>query len=143
MIATASDFRLMVTGKAKISLNELNFGSSVFTGNVAMLKHCLGSANSEQVLYSGKMYSAEEALELGLIDRVTSGEDLAHKAFKAAKDLALKDTTAFKSIKNLLLGPVAEEMLKREGHSIREFVDIWYSENTWKNLQLIKIRTED
>jgi len=139
MIATACDHRLMVTGKAKISLNEVNFGSSVFAGNTAMLKHRVGGANSEQVLYSGKMYSAEEALKLGLIDCVASEEDLTHEALKVAKDLARKDSAAFKSIKNLLRGPVAEEMLKREGHSIREFVDIWYSENTWKNLQLIKI----
>ena len=30
-------------------------------------------------------------------------------------------------------------MLAREAASIAEFVDIWYSEPTWKNLQEIKI----
>ena len=139
MIATACDYRLMVTGKAKISLNErLNFGSSVFAGTVAMLSHSVGSANAGRVLLSGKMHSAEEALELGLIDQVTSTE-LPGQALKAAKDLAGKDSAAFRSIKHLLRGAIAEEMLKREGQSIREFVDIWYSEKTWKNLQLIKI----
>ena len=78
-------------------------------------------------------------MELGLIDKATSEEDLPGEALKAAKDLAGKESAAFRSIKHLLRGPVAEEMLKRESNSIREFVDIWYSENTWKNLQLIKI----
>lgn len=139
MISTACDYRLMVAGKAKISLNEINFGSSVFAGTVAMLSHSVGSANAGRVLLSGKMHSAEEALELGLIDKVTSETELPGEALKAAKDLAGKDGAAFRSIKHLLWGPIAEEMLKREGQSIREFVDIWYSENTWKNLQLIKI----
>jgi hypothetical protein len=31
-------------------------------------------------------------------------------------------------------------MMKREKASILEFVDIWYSEKTWKNLQQKVIR---
>jgi enoyl-CoA hydratase/carnithine racemase len=139
MIATACDCRLMVAGKAKISLNEVNFGSSVFAGSVAMLKHCVGSPNTERILYSGKMYSAEEALDMGLIDAVTSKEDLPSEALRAARDLGRKESAAFRSIKNLVRRHIAEEMSLRETDSIREFVDIWYSENTWKNLQLIEI----
>jgi len=139
MIATACDYRLMVTGKAKISLNEINFGSSVFAGSVAMLKHWVGGWNAERILYSGKMYGAEEALDLGLIDRVVSGEDLPGEALSVAKDLAQKESAAFRSIKNLIRAPVAEEMSRREKDSIREFVCIWYSENTWKKVRMIRI----
>jgi hypothetical protein len=35
--------------------------------------------------------------------------------------------------------PVAEQMIKREKDAILEFVDIWYSEQTWENLKEIKI----
>src|ERR1700741_1502 len=38
MIAIACDYRLMISGKAKISLNELTFGSTVFAGSIEMLK---------------------------------------------------------------------------------------------------------
>jgi hypothetical protein len=31
-------------------------------------------------------------------------------------------------------------MAAREGDSIREFVDLWYSPGTWSKLQAIKIR---
>jgi hypothetical protein len=34
---------------------------------------------------------------------------------------------------------MAEEIMRRESDSILEFVDIWYSENTWKMLQEKKI----
>jgi len=33
-----------------------------------------------------------------------------------------------------------EDIRAREPRSIREFVDIWYSELTWKQLQQIEIR---
>jgi enoyl-CoA hydratase/carnithine racemase len=139
MLATACDFRLMVTGKARISLNEITFGSAVLAGSVEMLRYCVGSRNAQSILYSGAMYSAEEAFQLGLVDRISSEDSLAEDARKVAHELAQKDSSAFKSIKHLLRQPVAEEMIKREKDAILEFVDIWYSEQTWENLKKIKI----
>ena len=139
MLATACDFRLMVTGKAKISLNEITFGSAVLAGSVEMLKYCVGSRNSQSILYSGAMYSAEEACQLGLVDQVSSEDALTKDARKVAQELAQKDSLAFRGIKHLLRKPAAEQMIKREKHAILEFVDIWYSEQTWENLKAIKI----
>ncbi len=139
MLALACDYRIMVSEKAKISLNEIAFGSSVFAGCVEMLKFCAGSRNAQKVLYSGAMFSAEEAKQLGLIDLTASQDMLDDEARKVAEDFAQKDSAAFRSIKTLLRKPVAEEMIPRERNSVHEFADIWYSEKTWKNLQEIRI----
>jgi enoyl-CoA hydratase/carnithine racemase len=139
MLATACDYRLMVTGKAKISLNEITFGSPVLAGSVEMLRYCVGSRNAQSILYSGAMYSAEEAFQLRLVDQVSSEDDLTEDARKVAQELAQKDSSAFRSIKHLLRKPAAEQMIKREKDAILEFVDIWYSEQTWENLKAIKI----
>lgn len=139
MLATACDFRLMVTGKAKISLNEITFGSAVLAGSVEMLKYCVGSRNAQSILYSGAMYSAEEAFQLGLVDQVSSEDALTEDARKVAQEFAQKDSSAFRCTKHLLRKPAAEEMIKREKDAILEFVDIWYSEQTWENLKAIKI----
>ncbi len=139
MLALACDSRLMAAGKGKISLNEIAFGSSVFAGSTAMLRFWIGSANATKVLYSGAMYSAEEAMSLGLVQEVLTEDQLMFQARRIASDLASKHSPAFASIKSLLRKPIAEEMMQRERASIREFVDIWYSEPTWANLQNIKI----
>jgi 3,2-trans-enoyl-CoA isomerase len=139
MIAIACDYRIMVSGKAKIALNEINFGSSLFAGSVALLKLLLGQRKAEEVAYSGAMYTAEEAYQLGLIDKVLTEEEIGLEAIKVANIYASKDGTAFKSIKNLLRKPIADEMKKREKDSIREFVGIWYSEKTWETLREKKI----
>jgi Delta3-Delta2-enoyl-CoA isomerase len=141
MLALACDYRVMVSEKAKISLNEITFGSSVFAGSVAMLKFLVGGKNAQAVLYDGAMYSAQTALQLGLIDQVSADEKLAGDAREVARRLAAKDAAAFRSIKGLLRAPVADEMARKEEQSVREFVDIWYSENTWRNLQAIKIHS--
>lgn len=139
MLATACDHRIMVSEKAKISLNEIGFGSSVFAGCVEMLKFCTGQKNAETILFSGAMYSANEAIRLGLVDKVSSRDNLISEAGKTARDFAEKDNVAFKSIKGLLRRPVAEGVVKREKESIKEFVDIWYSEKTWEKLKKVKV----
>jgi len=141
MLALTCDYRIMTSEKAKISLNEISFGSTVFAGSVEMLIFCVGQKNAESVLYSGTMYSPDEAIQLGLIDQISSSENLKENAKKAAQEFASKELLAFSALKSLLRKPVAEEMFKREKDSIQEFVDIWYSEKTWKNLEKIKIHS--
>ncbi|MFC2092759.1 enoyl-CoA hydratase/isomerase family protein [Bacteroidota bacterium] len=139
MMALACDYRIMVSGKAKIALNEIEFGSSVFAGCVEMLRFCVGNRNATNILYSGAMYSAEEAKDLGLIDEVSNVESLIPAARNTAVNLGEKPTNTFISIKSLLRTPIANEMKRKEKDSIKEFADIWYSKSTWENLKKIKI----
>ncbi|MDH4155818.1 MAG: enoyl-CoA hydratase/isomerase family protein [candidate division Zixibacteria bacterium] len=141
MLATTCDYRLMVSGKAKISLNEVSFGSSVFAGSVDILKFCTGAKNASEILLSGTMYSAEEALRLNLIDQISSLDRLQEDAEAATRVMAGRAQPAFASLKRLLRQPLADTWANREAASIEEFLDIWYSEDTWKQLQDIKIHS--
>jgi 3,2-trans-enoyl-CoA isomerase len=141
MLATTCDYRIMASGKGRISLNEINFGSSLFPGSAEMLKYCVGHRNAEIVALTGAMFTPEEAKGLGLVDLVVPPENLGEAAFKTAKALAQKHGPAFASIKKLLRAAVGDEM-KRKDHVYRdEMVDIWYSEQTWAQLQNIKIHS--
>lgn len=140
MLALACDYRIMVSGKPKISLNEITFGSSVFAGSTAMLKFLTGGKQAQEILFRGSMFSAEEAVKVGLVDQVTDRK-LMETAQKVAAELAAQNGEAFYSIKRLLREPIVEEMTVREEQSIREFVDIWYSKETWSKLQRIEIRS--
>jgi 3,2-trans-enoyl-CoA isomerase len=139
MLALACDYRVMVSGRAKISLNEISFGSSVFAGSTEMLRFWVGSANATAVLVSGEMYLAEEAKSLGLVQEVAAEENVMGTARKVAADLARKHPPAFASIKSLLRRSIVEGIRSREKDAIEEFADLWYSKTTWANLQNIKI----
>jgi enoyl-CoA hydratase/carnithine racemase len=141
MLALACDYRIMVSGKAKISLNEISFGSSVFAGSVGMLRFLVGGKNAQAILYNGTMYSAEMAVQLGMIDKVSSTESLMKDAREMAQRMTGKDPAAFRSIKNLLRAPVAEDMARDEERSVQESVSIWYSESTRQNLRGITIHS--
>lgn len=140
MLALACDARLMAAGKGKISLNEIAFGSSLFAGSVEMLRYTVGSRNAERIACSGTMYAPEEALALGLVDRVVPAADLLPAARELARISGAKDPLAFRSVKALLRAPTLEEMARREEASLREFVDVWYSESTRENLRKVQIR---
>ncbi len=141
VLAIACDRRVMATGKAKIALNELTLGASVFTSIAEILKYTVGPGKAQMLLYTGKMNSAEEALALGLVDKVVSAEEMNDAALAAAQELAGWDVLAFGSVKRLLRKEALDRIESHEKGSVSDFVDIWYSENTWEKLKKIEIRS--
>ncbi|HXD33826.1 MAG TPA: enoyl-CoA hydratase/isomerase family protein [Pyrinomonadaceae bacterium] len=141
MLALTCDTRIMVSGNAKISLNEITFGSSVFAGSTEMLRSLVGTSHAAEILYSGAMYSAEEAHGLGLVETVSTEETLREDTKRIASALAAKDPTAFASIKSLLRKEVGESMKRRDADSVEEMVDIWFSEATRAHLKNIQIHS--
>ncbi len=141
MLATACDARIMAEGSAKIGLNEIGFGSSLFAGSLAMLRFWVGERRAQEMAYGGALYTAEQALALGLVDATVPGASLLEEARRRLQELTAKSPTAFHSVKRLLRQPILEEMERREPGSIREFVEIWYSEETRRQLEKIKIHS--
>ncbi len=140
MLALACDGRVMAVGKARISLNEISFGSTVFAASTEMLRFWVGSAAATKILCSGAMMSAEEARSLGLVEDCEPEDAVVDRARRLASDLGSRPPSAYASIKSLLRRTVVEDTRRREQESILEFVEIWYSAATWANLQQIRIR---
>jgi 3,2-trans-enoyl-CoA isomerase len=140
ILALACDYRLMAAEKAKIALNEITFGSTLFSSAVEMLRFLVGSRNASTILYSGRMYSADEAVRLGLIDKAVERVDLLNSARSIAEDYMNTDAPAFRGIKHLLRQQAADYIKGIEKDSVREFVDIWYSESVRASLRKVVIK---
>ena len=139
ILALTCDFRIMATGKARIALNELNIGVAIFAGCVGMLESAVCDRNAEKVLLTGAMYTAEDALRIGLVDSVTSVESLMAEAKEIADEFSQKNPDAFKTLQNLLRRPAAEYFGRSEEDSILDFIEIWYSEPTRNVLKRVVI----
>ncbi len=139
VLALPCDYRIMVRGKAKIGLNEITFGAPMFTNCVEILRSLVGDRQAERILLLGRLYSAEEARTLGLVDEAVDEVDFEERAKKIAREFTEKDSEPFRIVKRLIRKPVAERIAQGGEQSIREFVDVWYSEKTWRKLQEIKI----
>ena len=140
MLALTTDYRIMVEEKARMSLNEINIGASVFAGPVEMLRFGVGSRKAELVLTSGQMYEPKEAMAMGLVDKLSARDNLMPEAMETVNTYAAKNAEAFRSIKHLLRKPVVDSYLAREEASIDEFIDIWLSEESQAQLRQVEIR---
>lgn len=130
MLALACDYRIMVTGNAKIALNEVTFGASVFAGSTEMLRFWTGSANAWKILSTGAMLLAEEAQSMGLVQEVVAESDLAAVTQRIATEMGEKPQAALAHLKLLLRRRIVEEFAKHEDRAIEEWLDIWYSPET-------------
>jgi len=140
MLAISSDYRIMATGKAKISLNEVTFGAGLFAGSVEMLKAIVGHRRAETIALEGAMHAAEEAQRMGLVDEIAAPEAVVPRALAVAAGMAARDPVAYAAIKRLLRAPVLAQIERAEPASIARFVEIWYSPETRASLRHILIR---
>lgn len=140
ILASTADNRLMVQDKGKIALNEISFGSTIFAGAMAMLRAQVGQQNAERIALSGTMFSAQEALEMTLIDDLCDEANLMEKAQENASKMICGNPPAYGSIKRLLRRPIVADWEKYEPESIARFIEIWYSPTVRENLKKIEIK---
>lgn len=83
----AMSCHLRVTGdRARFGQPEVNLGIIPGWGGTQRLPRLIGKAKAAEWILTGDMYSAQEALRLGLVNQVVPQD----QALKAAKDLARK-----------------------------------------------------
>ena len=141
MLALGCDSRIMVDGKAKISLNEITFGSAVFASPTEMLRAAVGTPAATEILFHGRMYGARQAKEIRLVDEVCDERELMERSQRIAAEMGTRTSEAFTTLKHLLREPIAAALRRRRAESIRGFVKVWYSKATRKSLEAIRIHS--
>jgi enoyl-CoA hydratase len=87
-LALACDYRFMVAGKALIGLPEATLGIVPGAGGTQRLPRLVGLAKAKDILLWGKVMGPEDALAIGLIDRVIEAEGFMDEVMKFATKLA-------------------------------------------------------
>jgi enoyl-CoA hydratase/carnithine racemase len=98
------DFRFMCGGKGRIGLPEVNLGIMPAAGGTRRLPRLIGMAKSRDIIMMGAGLTGEEALGIGLIDRVYEPGALLDESRRFAGDLAGRATRAIAAIKACLRG---------------------------------------
>ena len=114
----AADDAKMTTAFTKIGLSG-DFGGSYF------LSKLVGASRARELYFTGRVVLGEEALRLGMVDRVAAYGDLARAAVEYARELAALPTVAVGYMKrNLNLaqrGSLAEVLDAEAIHMVRTF----------------------
>ncbi|HMV80097.1 MAG TPA: enoyl-CoA hydratase/isomerase family protein [Leptospiraceae bacterium] len=101
VLALYSDYKIMIQKKPRISFPESLIGLN-FPGVTAyVLTQSVGLKTARELLYTGKMVKAEEAMNIGLIDETALDEkdllERARKYCRTFKDMAMESVTGLKS----------------------------------------------
>lgn len=99
----ACDFAIAAQS-ARIGDAHLNFGQMGGGGVLAMLPHAIGIARARELVFTGRLLSAAEALEWGLVNRVVADDQLLPTGLHIAAEMAKKSPLALANAKGVING---------------------------------------
>ena len=97
-IAMACDIRIM-SQAGRIGLPEIDLGVFPGSGGIFRLAKLVGPAKAVEMMYTGSVLSAQEALDLGLVNRTVPEGTACEEAMALAKVIANKPFEAIRLIK--------------------------------------------
>jgi len=101
-LALACDFRFMANGENKIGFPEVKIGVITPWGTTFRLARLLGKSQALDLIINGKLVDADEALRIGLVNRIYPPGDLMTKAIEYAKGIVSGATIAISMAKKCL-----------------------------------------
>jgi enoyl-CoA hydratase/carnithine racemase len=81
--ALAADFRY-AADNAQLGQPEILLGLIPGAGGTQRLARLIGAAKAKEAVYSGRFYSAQESLQIGLVDKVYPADEVYDRAVEAA-----------------------------------------------------------
>ena len=135
-LALACDF-IYAAQEARFALPEATLGIMPGLGGAQTLMRRIGAARAKEALFTGRAFSATEALAWGVINRMCPGELLMDETLATAHQIADNAPLAVKAIKRSINEGAAfslDEALRRElayYHALlptadrREGIDAW------------------
>ncbi|MFZ1983926.1 MAG: enoyl-CoA hydratase-related protein [Desulfatitalea sp.] len=97
-IAMACDF-IYAAENASFGQPEIKLGLIPGYGGTQRLPRIIGTGQAKELLFTGKMISAQEALGLGIVNRVVAPEALVDQVMATAREMADKGRVALRAIK--------------------------------------------
>jgi enoyl-CoA hydratase/carnithine racemase len=97
-LALCADFRIAAEN-AKLGQPEILLGLIPGAGGTQRLSRLIGPSKAKDLIFTGRMVKADEARELGLVDRVVPAEDVYTEAHAWAAKLAQGPALALRAAK--------------------------------------------
>ncbi len=110
LVALSCDFRLMGEKRGYFSLPEVNLGIPYLVSATTRLPSIIGRAKAVDWLFTGRRINAQEALEMGLANKVFKDEELTEKSIEFAKFLSTKGKYTIAAAKKCLNAKLHREI---------------------------------
>ncbi|WP_293235423.1 enoyl-CoA hydratase/isomerase family protein [Mycolicibacterium sp.] len=108
-VALVADFRVASPG-ARFAVNFAQLGMHHGFGITVTLPGVVGQQHAMDLLYTGRRVSGDEALRIGLIDKLVPEDQLLSTAYELAFSIAASAPLAVRSIRETMRGDLAAKM---------------------------------
>lgn len=98
-LALACDF-IYASENARFGLPEITLGLIPGFGGTQRLARIIGKNKAKELIFTGRMLSATEALDMGIINRVFAADQLMAEVMKTAADIASKGRVSLNAAKH-------------------------------------------
>jgi enoyl-CoA hydratase len=100
-LALACDF-IYASEKAKFGLPEITLGLIPGFGGTQRLARIIGKNMAKELIFTGKMISADEAFQLGFVNKVIPSDQLMGEVVHTAKTIAAKGKVSLNAAKQAI-----------------------------------------
>lgn len=126
-LAMGCDFRI-ASSKAKFGQPEVNLGLTPGYAGTQRLPRLIGTGNALFLLLTAEMIGAEEALRMGLVQRVVEPEELMPTVYRFAKAIVSKGPKAVQKVKKCVRRGIETDFEKGSAIESEEFGSLFGNE---------------
>ncbi len=123
--ALCCDWRIAVRGDYRFGLNELAIGLAMPAHFTEIIRYALGTRCAKELILRARMYGAEEALEMGILDALVPEDELIDAAAKRAGELGPDSMPAYAFSKRALQAPALRRMAQDSAAVDADFAATW------------------
>ena len=109
----STDIRAAVP-KARFGLTEVKWSIYPFGGATIKLVHQIGYVHAMDLLLTGRLIAAAQAVQLGLVNRLVAPGELMSWAIETAEMSAANSPSAVQAVKRQISATIADHALTRE-----------------------------
>lgn len=127
-LAMACDIRI-ASEKAKLGQPEVSLGIIPGYGGTQRLSRLVGKGKAKELILTGDMVKAEDALKIGLVDKVVDPDELMEKAKKMANTILSKGPIAVRLAKAAINFGSETSLVEGIAFEIQKFSEIFGTED--------------
>lgn len=117
LFALAHDHRVMRQDHGFFCLPEIDVRIAISPGLIALARARLAPQVAHEAVTAGRRYTAQDALEAGIVERAASAEDVVATAIALVEPLGEKDPDTYGAMKSRLYADVLDALRDREANA--------------------------
>ena len=135
ILALCCDYRFIAKGHKLMGLNEVKLGLPVPYLPDRLLHALAGVGHARSIMESGDFYPSNEALDMGIVDKILPIENVVKTAIELADTLGSLPKVGYEMIKQNRVEVIEEQVMARQDEKEAYFIESWYSDEARKCLK--------